>query len=513
MPTRRMKARVIREALRLKSMGFSVRQISRSVNRSTGAVWKIIRKAEQAGLRFPLPEDMDDDRLESLLYPESSEEVPGRKPVPDWSETDRDLRRKGVTMRLLWEEYSAQYPGNHYSYSQFCKLFGSWRGKNKKPSMRQLHKAGDKCFVDYAGQTVPITDSKTGKQRKAHIFVGVLGVSSYTFAEAAWSQSLEDWLGSHTRMLEFFGGVPALIVPDNLKSAVSSASRYDPELNPAYVRWADYYGTAIMPTRPYKPQDKAKAEAGVLNVERRILAKLRDRTFFSLQELNACIRKLLVEINDSSFQKLEGSRRSRFEETDKRALLPLPAHPYRHMDIKSAKAAVDYHVEYKKIRYSVPCGFRGERVEIHADSRIVEVYFKNRLIATHKRSYEEPCVTNSAHMPESHREYERWSPERLRSWAASIGEEALEWVERQLSSRKHPMQACRVCLGLLSLHRDYPERLNAACGVVNRKGLTRLENVKQVLKNGMDKLPLFEQEESTELSQDHKNIRGPEQYQ
>ena len=496
--------------MRLKSLNLSVREISRSVKASIGGVHKLIGKAEEAGLGWPLPEDMDDEALERLLYAQPEESGEG-KVLPDCPFIHRELKRRGVTRQLLWEEYAARHPHNHYSYSRFCELCDAWRGNNVKPSMRQIHKAGEKCFVDYAGQTVAITDPKTGKQSKAHIFVGVMGASNYTFAEAGSSQSLENWLGSHTRMIEFFCGVPDLIVPDNLKSGVVAACRYDPIVNPAYQQWANHYGTVIMPARPRKPKDKAKVEVGVQVVERWILAKLRDMEFFSLGELNAHIAKRLGELNDTPFQKLPGSRRSGFERVDKPALKPLPLQPYRHMEIKSAKVHIDYHLEYKKTLYSVPHNYKRERVEVHSDSDIVEIYFKDRLIATHRRKDRRGFVTEDTHMPEAHQCHEKWNEEKIKSWAARQGKEVLEWVSAQFESREHPVQAYRACLGLLNLCRTYPGRLNAACGIANRNGLVRLKQVREVLKNGMDKLPLFE-EQSVYLPQDHENIRDPEQY-
>ena len=277
MPGRRMETRVIKEILRLRfNRHLSTRQISDSTNASVGFVHKLIGKAEQSGLGWPL--DVDDRKLEEVLYAKP-EVVPEAKTLPEWISIHSELKRKGVTRQLLWKEYAEANPDNHYSYPQFCKLYGAWREKNRKPSMRQIHKAGEKCFVDYAGQTVDITDPGTGEVSRAQVFVGVMGASNYTFAEAVASQSLENWLGSHTRMLEFFGGVPRIIVPDNLRSGVSKACRYDPDSNPAYVQWANHYRTVILPTRPRKPKDKAKVEVGVQIVERSMLAVIRDEAF------------------------------------------------------------------------------------------------------------------------------------------------------------------------------------------------------------------------------------------
>ena len=312
-------------------------------------------------------------------------------------------------------------------------------------------------------------------------------------------------------MLEFFGGVPAVIVPDNLRSGVSRACRYDPDTNPSYAQWANHYRTVIIPARPRKPRDKAKAENAVQIVERSVLAPIRDEAFFSLRELNRRVKGLLGELNSKPFQKLEGSRREEFERIDLSALKSLPPYPYTYTEIKRVKVNIDYHVEYSKKLYSVPWAYRGERVEIHATERIVTIYFKNRLIARHKRLERGRYSTDPAHMPEGHREHERWNPRRLRKWAKGLGEEVYRWVDAQLASRDHPEQAYRTCLGLLRLSRDYPQRLNDACGAANRNGLMRLGQVKEVLKNGMDKVALPE-EQSVSLPQDHENIRGPEQY-
>ena len=317
MPRRRMNIRVIKEILRLRfARNLSIREIGQSVNKGKSNIQRLIHKAQEAGLGWPLPEDMDDEALEGLLYPET-EEISDGKAVPDWAHVHKELKRSGVTRHLLWEEYSMENPDNHYSYSRFCELYEEWFKKNRNPSMRQIHRAGEKCFVDYAGHTVLITDPKTGKQGKAQIFVGVLGASNYTYAEASSSQSLENWLESQSRMLEYFGGVPSLIVPDNLKSAIAKACRYDPDVNPSYQQWANHYGTSILPTRPRKPKDKAKVETGVKVVEMWILAVLRDEEFFSLGQLNKRIGELLEKLNDTAMQKPECSRREEFERTDK----------------------------------------------------------------------------------------------------------------------------------------------------------------------------------------------------
>lgn len=304
--------------------------------------------------------------------------------------------------------------------------------------MRQTHKAGEKCFVDYAGMTVEITPAGVAEDIKAQIFVGVMGASNYIFAEATASQTLADWLESHTRMLEFFGAVPEIIVPDNLRSGITRACRYDPDTNPAYQQWANHYGTVVIPARPRKPRDKSKVEVGVQIVERRVVAPIRDERFFSLAQLNSRVKKLVDEVNSKPFQKLEGTRREEFERVDLPAMGSLPPYPYTYTEIKSAKVNIDCHVEYKKALYSVPWTYRGERVEIHASRNIVGIYFKGNLIARHKRSARGRYSTEPAHMPEAHRRHERWNPRRLRNWGKELGEEVYRWVDAQLISRDHP---------------------------------------------------------------------------
>ncbi len=513
MPRRRMNTRTIKEILRLRfSWKLSTRQISKSVNASVGAVHQLVSKAEQLGLGWPLPADIGDERLEEILYSKPEALYEG-KVLPDFSYVDEELTKKGVTRQLLWEEYTEANKGkNYYSYTRFCELYYAWRKKNRFPSMRQVHKAGEKCFVDYAGLTMSITDPHTGEETKAQIFVGVMGASNYIFAEATASQTLEDWLGSHTRMLEFFGGVPEIIVPDNPKSGVTRACRYDPDTNPAYAQWANHYNTIVIPTRPRKPKDKAKAENAVQIVERRVLAVIRNEKFFSVAELNKRVKELVGCANKKPFQKEEGCRRGEFEKIDLPKLKPLPPYPYIYTEIKTAKVNIDYHVEYKKVLYSVPYIHMGERVEIRASQNIVTIYLKNRIIAQHKRERKR-WSTEFSHMPRRHQQHYKWNPQRLRSWAVDQGEEVSEWLERQFELKDHPEQVYRTFLGLMSLSEKYPQRLNGACRVANRKGLTRYKQVREILKNGRDKLlVLFEEEEETVVPQDHKNIRGPGEF-
>lgn len=501
--------RKIRDVLRLRlEAGLSIRQISASTKTSIGAVQKLLTRAKALGLEWPLPVDMDDGHLAALLYPGSDPTVSTRHQVPDWAQVHQELKRKGMTKQLLWEEYTARYPNRCYSYSQYCDRYRRWH-KQQKRSMRQTHRAGEKCFVDYAGPTLPIIASETGEIREAQIFVAVLGASNYTYAEATWTQNSRDWLASHVRALTFFGGLTEMIVPDNLRSGVSKACRYDPDLNPSYQQLASHYQIAIMPARPYKPKDKAKAEVGVQIVERWILMRLRHQTFFSLGEANQGIRALLDELNRRPFRQLPGNRRQAFETLDQPALRPLPKHPYHYVDIRRCKVNIDYHVAYAKHHYSVPHHYVGEHVEIHANDHLLQIYFRQNLIASHRRAHQPGTTTESGHMPTRHSAHQKWTPGRLKNWARDIGPDTLSWVAARLQERDHPEQAYRVCLGLLNLSRAYPGgRLNTACRIANDEGLTRLKQIKAILKANRDTLaqspPLH-----VELPQHHANVRGP----
>jgi len=504
--------RNIRDILRLRLAGdLSIRQIRASTKVSIGTIQMLLTRAAELGLSWPLPDDLDDNRLAKLFYPNADTRVSTRHQVPDWASIHQDLKSPGMTKQLRWEEYAEQYPNRCYSYSQFCDRYRHWCGLQKR-SMRQSHKAGEKAFVDYAGQTIPVINANTGEIRSAQIFVGVLGASNYTYSEATWTQSLPDWLGSHVRLFEYLGGCPAMVIPDNLRSAVSKACRYDPETNPSYQQLAEHYQVAILPARPYKPKDKSKVEVAVQIVERWILARLRHHSFFSLAELNQCIRALLDELNQKPFKQLPGNRLQAFEKLDKPALKPLPRHAYCYIDIKPVKVNIDYHVQYERHHYSVPHQYVGERLELHASRSLITLYFKKNPSASHPRKYQPGTTTEAAHMPQRHHKHQTWTPGRLKNWAHDIGGDVLIWVSHQLETKAHPEQAYRVCLGLLNLSRQYPvERLNAACNIANREQLHRLKQIKSILKSNRDKLP-EQLDLGTELPQDHENIRGPRNY-
>ena len=505
--------RQLRELLRLRLQAdLSMRQIRDSLRLSLGAVQKVISKADELGLNWEAIEQLNDQALASQFYPESDARVSSQFQLPDWIEVHQELKRKGVTKHLLWEEYTQQYPNRSYSYPQFCFLYQGWKKKQKR-SMRQTHRAGEKLFVDYAGQTVPIVCHATGEIRTAQIFVAVLGASNFTFCEATWSQSLPDWINSHVRAFKFIDGVPAIIVPDNLKSGITKACRYDPDINPSYQQLAAHYGTAIVPARPIKPKDKAKAEVGVQIIERWILARLRHHTFFSLAELNHCIKALLEEVNNKPFKQLKGTRLQWFESLDKPALSPLPKQVYQYTDIKTVRVSIDYHIQYDDHLYSVPHHLVGEKLEIHAKEHLIELYFHNKRIASQVRKYYPGMTTVPEHMPVKHEKHHKWTPGRLMNWAKDMGDEVLLWVQTLLKQKQHEEQAYRVCLGLLNLSRTYPaKRLNNACAIANKNGLYRLKQIKAILLSNQDQLVPEQKEAQPILPQAHENIRGPKNF-
>lgn len=513
MPNVRLPVRKIKEVLRLKfGSGLSHRQIAHCCNVAHSTVREYLGRAAGAGVSWPLCDGTDDDQLERLLFPEDTLPSSAGLPLPDWHRVHTELRRKGVTLRLLWEEYrSGQSEG--YGYSQFCHLYRAW-AKKLNLSMRQVHKAGEKLFVDYAGQTVPIVDAAAKSVRTAQIFVAVLGASNYTFAEATWTQTLPDWIGSHVRAFDFFGSVPELIVPDNLKSGVSKTCRYDPEINPTYQEMAMHYGVAVIPARVRKPKDKAKAEVGVQIVERWILARLRNRTFFSLGELNTAIRELLVQLNNREFPKLKGeSRRSLFDRYDKPALKPLPAQPYEYGHWSKPRVNIDYHVEVDKHFYSVPCRLVREEVDARLTASTVEIFHKSNRVASHPRSYlVSKATTIIEHMPKSHQEYGAWPPSRLAKWADEIGPNAAAVAEKILARPIHPALGYRQCLGLLRLEKEHTRpRLEAACKRALAFQTESYQSVKTILHLKLDQQEILPVAELPVI--EHSHIRGSDYYQ
>ena len=502
--------RRIREVLRLRwECGLSERTVASGCSLARSTVAKYVKRAEEAGLSWPLPPDLTDEALERRLFPvgEASE----ARVTPDWAQVHRQLSRKGVTLQLLWEEYKQAHPDS-FQYTQFCVRYRAWRETLELP-MRQEHKAGEKLFVDFCGQTMPVKDRKTGETREAQIFVAVLGASNHTYVEACWTQSLPEWIMAHVHAFQFYGGVPALVVSDNLKAGVTTAHRYEPEVNRTYEDLAEHYGCAVLPARSRKPKDKAKVEKGVQDVERRILAPLRHRSFFSLPELNEAIAWLLIQYNERPFQKLEGSRRSLFEQLDKPALRPLPPRPYEYAEWRKARVNIDYHVTVDGNYYSVPYQLVNQSIEVRLTTTAVECFHKSKRVASHLRAQRRgKYVTVTAHMPKSHQAYAEWTPERLVRWAEKTGPQTVCAVETILRARPHPQQGFRACLGLMRLGKEYgADRLEAACARALAAKTVNFRSIESILKRNLDKTPLPKKTpESPPV--EHDNIRGPEYY-
>jgi transposase len=375
--------------------------------------------------------------------------------------------------------------------------------------MRQTHAAGEKLFVDWAGDTVPVFDAMTGEERRAHIFVAVLGASNYTYTEARWSEALPEWIGAHVNAFNAIAGVAGAVVCDNLKAGVTATCRYEPGINRTYQDLATHYGTAILPTRPRKPRDKAKVEVGVLIVERYVLARLRNRRFFSLFELNAAIREIVVDLNTRIMRKLGVSRRELLETIERSALKELPSEPYQYAEWKKCRVAPDYHVEVERHYYSVPSRLIREQVEARITDRTIEIFHKGSRIASHPRSnVRHRHTTVREHMPSSHRRYAEWTPARMMREARKIGPATIALVQAIMKAKPHPEQGFRACLGILRLARGYgTARVEAACRRGNDIGATTYGSIASILKNGLDKA--YAREPTPEAPPiRHGNIRG-----
>ena len=503
--------RKIKEVLRLKyTHDLSDRQIARSCGISRSTVAEYLMRARAAGLDWPLPSELDDATIEAKLFPhESGKAERGQPPMANCEQIHRELQsHKHVTLQLLWQEYKEAHPDG-YQYSQFCELYRRWE-KKLDLVLRGSHRAGEKMFVDYAGQTVPVTDRETGEAAaQASVFVGVLGASNYTYAEATLKADLESWIGSHVRALEYIGGCPEVLVPDNLKDGVKRPCRYEPDLNPTYQEMAAHYGVAVIPARVRKPRDKAKAENGVLVVSRWILAALRKQTFFSIGELNQAIDELLKKLNSRGFRKMAGSRLQLLEQIDRPALKPLPVERFTFAQWKWARVTNDYHVELEQHYYSVPAALVGRKVEIRYTADTVEVIHKGVRVASHVRSNKVgEATTIEGHRPESHRRYLEWNWPRLLSWATNAGPSTQALAEQVSSSGLHREQVLRCCLGLVRLGDSYGTgRLEAACARALKLNACSYKSVKSILSTGLDRIVEADQT-SVRVPVVHDNIRG-----
>lgn len=504
--------RKIKDILRLRyEAKLSYRDIAQALNIGYGTVVDYLNRAQQAQISWPIPVEMNERDLGRLLFPTQPATGQRRFTEPDFPTLHLELKQKGMTKLLQWQEYRQQYTEDGYSYAQFCHRYLQWQECQQR-SMRQIHRAGEKLFVDYCGPTMSIVNPDTGEIREAQVFVAVLGVSNYTFACTTWSQNQADWLNAHVKAFEFFGGVPEIVVPDNLKSAVRKTHRYKPDINPSYQQLATHYQIAIVPARPYRPKDKAKAEVAVQIVERWIMARLRHQTFFTLATLNQAIRLLLEDLNQRPFKKLPGTRRSQFEQLDQPALRPLPVQPYRYVEIKQARVHIDYHIEYAKHYYSVPHHLVKQVVEVQACDNTVAIYSHDQRVATHPRSYRQGGhSTCSEHMPRSHRAMQEWPPERFLSWANEIGTETREIVRLMLQKKRHYEQNYRSILALLSNAKKYGrERLNNACRRALLINSPTRSSIESILKRGLDQIAIEEPEQvvQEELNLDHhENVR------
>ena len=505
----------LKEVIRLHSAGLSQHQLAKSLNLSVGAVNKYLQRIKSQKLDWAAVKTMSEAELEALLKGKTERASAYR--IIDTVKLHQELKRhKHVTLQLLWEEYcTEESEAPPYSYAQFCRYYRDCV-KRQSPSMRQTHIAGEKAFIDYSGDTVSIINPHTGEIRKAELFVAVLGASNYTFAEATWSQRLPDWIASHVRMFEFFGGVPKLLVPDNLKSAIIKACYYEPNVNRTYTDLAQHYDTAVLPARPRKPKDKAKVENAVLVVQRWILARLRHHTFSSFAELNQVIKELLINLNQRPFKKLPGCRESQFLNLDKPALQALPEKAYEFVEFKLARVNLDYHIEVEKHYYSVPHQLIKEEVHVRLSNQVVEIYHKHKQVAVHPRSQlAYKYSTIAEHMPKAHQYYHGWTPGKFLNQAIKIGPKTRDVVKQILDSKKHPEQGFRACQGLLRLTKPYSEtRLEKACERALSIGSPSRRSVVSILEKGLDQVPNLSDEQSTDRQlPSHENIRGAEYYQ
>jgi len=494
---RRIAMEKAKEILRLSQMGLSQRDVASGIGCSLGMVNAILAKVKEAGVTEPL--GLETKELGSIVYP------PGKskeKTEPDFKHVDREMKRKGVTLFLLWEEYKMKNPEG-CMYSQFCTKYREYRKMNSV-YMRKVYKAGERMLIDWAGLTMKYSNGKDG-EKTVYIFVAVLPASSLLYAEPFHDMKMESWIQGHVNAFEYFGGVPRLLVPDNTKTAVTKASRYEAELNKAYKEMAKHYGTVIVPTRPRAPTDKAPVETGVQIVERRIIAKLRHYKFLSFDELAQAFNTELEMVNDQPFQKLPGSRRSVFLETEQNELMKLPSQRYEYAHFKQAKAGFDYHVALDKNQYySVPYQYSGKNVLVRWNSRTVEVFFEGDRIACHIRNNNPHMryITEPSHMPESHRAVSDWSPRRFISWAAKTGIKTKEYIALLLSRSEHPEQAFRTCAAILRLASTVAkERMEETCDLAVARNIYSYIYFSRLLENGNSNKPVI-----------HENLRGKDYF-
>jgi transposase len=516
----RLSMRKIREILRLKHSGRSQREIASSVAVAVGTINGHLQRAKDAGLTWEAAQSMTDAQVEAALFRDPARNVGATRAVIDYAHVHAELSRPGVTLQLLWFEYqegvATRGDGTKpYQYSQFCELYAAWRVR-LKPSMRRVHRAGEKAFVDYSGKKPRLADAATGELIEVELFVMVLGASNYTYAEATRTQTLADFVGATIRGFEHFGVVPEVVVPDQLRSAVKGPDRYEPDINATYLEMAQHYGVTVIPARPRRPKDKAKVETAVLIVQRWILARLRNRIFFELDELNQAVCELLVELNRRPFQKLEGCRESAFERLERPVMRALPAERYDLADRRKARVNIDYHLAYDGRYYSVPYQLVHQPVEVRATGSTVEVFLSGERVATHRRSYAPrgAAVTDPGHRPANHRD-QVWPPERLIGWGAKYGPAVATVVELMLKRYVNPEQGYRACLGLMRTAEKYgSSRMNAACEralSARTIGGPHRRSIDVILKRGLD-LQQTAAVQTRSAPLQHENVRGGDYY-
>jgi len=510
MATERLSMRSIREVLRQKwELKNSHREVSRSLKVSLGAISGVLARAVKLGLDWAAVQALSDDELELRLY--GAKAASAQRPLPDPVYIHSERKRNGVTLELLHLEYLEKNPGG-YQYTQFCEHYREWAKKHRL-SMRQVHRAGEKLFVDFSGKRPHIVDPKTGELIDVELFVAVLGASNYTFAEATATQRGPDWIAAHTHALQYLGGVPSALVPDQLKSGVIKACRYEPGLNRTYEELATHNGTVVLPARPASPRDKAKVEVGVQVAQRWLLARLRNQTFFSLSELNERLAELLEDLNGRKMRLYGASRRELFEKLDQPVLKPLPAEPFVYADWKKVTVNIDYHVEVDFHFYSAPHELVREQLEARFTATTVELLRNGERITSHVRSYNRGRhTTKSEHMPKAHQKHLEWTPTRITHWAGTIGVNTAELVKSILADRPHPEMGYRSCLGILRLAKQYGnERLEAAAARAVAARARSYRHVESILKKGLDRVPV-EAEQQVSLPLDHENVRGGHYY-
>lgn len=503
--------RQIQEILRLKHQNkLTVREIARSCGLPTSTVGDYLKRAEAAGITWPLPEGQGEKELVEKLMATAPAVADGCMVLPDWTCIHKELSRKSVTLALLWQEYRQAHPQG-YKYSRFCELYQRW-ADTLDPVLRQVHLPGEKMFVDWAGQTVAIYSALDGSVTAAHVFVAVLGASNKTYSEAFENEQVAAWIAAHCHAYAFFEGVAKVTVPDNPKTAVVRVCRYEPTLHRSYQEMAEHHGTVIIPARSRKPRDKAKVEGAVLIAERQILAALRDQRFFSVAELNQAITKLLAKLNDQPFQKLEGSRNSWFETVEKAQLLPLPTVPFELATWSVAKVSIDYHVAVEKHYYSAPFQLIHQNLDVRLTDKTVELFAHGKRVAAHIRSpLPGRFTTLGEHRPKSHQRHLEWTPSRILSWAETIGPECGKLVGKIMENRPHPEQGFRSSLGIIRLAKAFGNsRLEAACQRALHFGACSYSSIHSILKSNLDAQPLEQELPLPSLA--HENLRGSPYY-